>query len=99
MCKNPKSVSDLIVTSWEIENAAAEIEQQNRTRIDVVINCAQQASVGGFKCIWLQRALQVLCNNNINVYSFSTTTFDTEGKKAMFFFSVLQILVSLSSWN
>ena len=39
MCKNPKSVSDLIVTSWEIENAAAEIEQQNRTRIDVVINC------------------------------------------------------------
>ena len=71
--KNPKSVSDLIITTWEIENAAAEIEQQNRARIDVVINCAQLACVDGCNGIWLQRALQVLCNNDINVYSFSST--------------------------
>ena len=70
--KNPKSVSDLIMTTWEIENAAAEIEQQNRTRFYIVINCAQQVCVDGCNGIWLPRALQVLHNNNINVSSFSS---------------------------
>ena len=70
--KNRKSVLDLIMTTWEIKNAAAEKEQQNRTRTDIVINCAQQACVEGCNGIWLQRALQVLRNNNINVYSFSS---------------------------
>ena len=61
------------MTIWEIENAAVEIEQQNRTRIDVVINFAQQACVDGCNGIWLQRALEVLRQNNINVHCFSTT--------------------------
>ena len=60
------------MTTWETENAAAEIEQQNRTRIEVVINCAQQVCVDGCNGIWLPRALQVLHNNNINVSSFSS---------------------------
>ena len=37
-----------------------------------MINCAQQACVDGCNGIWLQRALQVLCNNNINIHSFSS---------------------------
>ena len=70
--KNPKPVSDPIMTTWEIENAAAEIEQQNRTRIDVVINCAQQACVDGCNGVWVKRTLQVLRNNS-TVFLFGPT--------------------------
>ena len=70
--KNPKALSDLISTTWEIENASDELEQQARTRIDVVIECAQRPCREGCNGIWLQRALQVLRQNSINVYSFST---------------------------
>ena len=100
MSKNPKPVSDPIMTTWEIENAAAEIEQQNRTRIDVVINCAQQACVDSCNGVWVKRTLQVLRNNSTAFQALLETAFDMEGKKAiMFFFSVLHILLSLSSWN
>ena len=100
--KNPKSVSDLIMATWEIKNAAAEIEQQNRTRIDIVISCAQQARVDGCNGIWLQRALQVLHNNNINVYSFSSAVRNClrygRKKSNVFFFGPTNSAMSFP-WN
>ena len=69
--RSPKSLQDLLENAWKLENAKAELEIQNRSRMDVIRNASTQPCTTGCNEEWYKCALEVLRNNSINKYVFA----------------------------
>ena len=69
--KNPKSLADLISTTWEIENAPQVFERSNKSRISVVQSYALAACSTTCNGSWLTCARELVRRNNINPYVFA----------------------------
>ena len=68
--RTPKSLCDLITTTWELENAQSVIDKKTRSRISVVQEFASQECQPECGGKWMRLARQVLQLNNINAYVF-----------------------------
>jgi len=67
-----KFVNELIDTTWEMEEAGAELERAKKTRMELLNDvfhgqCAESCN----NCEWLRCAVSILQSNSINVYVFA----------------------------
>ena len=71
MNKSPKALSDLVNTTWKLQNAQHVEDRISKSRIDILkehINGPCTANCSGE---WFACAREVLRNNNINLYTFA----------------------------
>ena len=68
--KGPKKITELIQNTWDMQNAATEIERQNKTRMEILTNTLTEDCVPGCNGDWLLCALQTLTLNKIVVDDF-----------------------------
>ena len=72
MNANPKSISDLITITWKIENAQAAVTRRQTDRIQIMININNSGvCVDGCDGKWFRSALEILRNNQLNLYYFA----------------------------
>ena len=69
--RNSKKISELISTSWEIENAHRELARQNQKRTDILGECLSGDCVDSCDGMWYETAINTLHRNNINAQAFT----------------------------
>ena len=69
--KNPKALSDLILTTWQIQSAPVELERRQSSRMDIIVRTAGACLTEGCDGQWLVAAREVLQRNEINSYVFA----------------------------
>ena len=69
--RSPKSIQDLILTTWKMEAATKTIEKQNILRMDVIRSCEQNDCVEGCSGEWFECANEVLTQNKIHPVIFA----------------------------
>ena len=69
--KNPKSLSDLISTTWKMQNAEKVIVRNQKSRMQLIQECVTTNCVEGCGKVWLQCAKEILQNNGVNLYYFA----------------------------
>ena len=72
LAKSPSGMSDLLDTTWRVENAEATLARRKTQSLDLVRETFQSgACVEGCQGSWLTKATEVLANNAIEVNFFS----------------------------
>lgn len=69
--KSPKALSDLVATTWKMQNAQSTLLRQNKERMEIIREYAASSCISGCDEKWYKSAKQVLANNNINLYYFA----------------------------
>lgn len=68
--KTPKALSDLVATTWKMQKSPACIERRNKPRIQVVQEHISEECIPDCGGKWYRSAVEVLSNNQINLYYF-----------------------------
>ena len=75
--RSPKSLQDLIITTWKMQNAKASIARHNTPRMNIIREAAGVAEcVEGCGGKWLKCALEVLRNNGLHPIEFAEAVRD-----------------------
>ena len=69
--KTPKALSDLISTTWKMQNAPQSLEREQQSRISVIRSYASGECVDSCGGQWLECAKEVLRNNRVNLFFFA----------------------------
>ena len=75
--RSPKSLQDLMMTTWKMHNAKASIARRNTPRMNII-----REAVGVAECVegcggkWLECALEVLRNNGLHPIVFAEAVRD-----------------------
>lgn len=77
LSKNPKALSELIATTWKMQNASVELERQDAKRMDIIRNTSNSTDcVDACEERWLKCAKQVLEQNGVHPFVFSAAMRD-----------------------
>ena len=72
LAKSSRSISELMVNTWKLENANSEIEREKSARIDLVREKLKQpCATGCDNKLWLACAVEVLTKNGIQQAAFA----------------------------
>jgi hypothetical protein len=74
--RSPKAVSDLLATTWKMQNARKVIERNETSRLDVIRITSTNACIPECNGEWLQCALQVLQYNDVHPIVFAVAMRD-----------------------
>lgn len=66
-----KSLNDLLAMTWRLEEAPALVQRQKMSRMEVVLSFLHKPCVEGCNSTWLDAAIEILHNNDINVFVFA----------------------------
>ena len=69
--RGPKRLSDLISTTWRMQNAPETCQREQKSRFQIIQENAAKDCVAGCGGTWLEMAYEVLRNNKINVHYFA----------------------------
>ena len=69
--KSPCSVSNLVAQTWSIEEAPQDLERMRMSRMDIVKRALEGDCRDGCNGRWFQMAVEILTNNDINVFRFA----------------------------
>ena len=69
--RSPKSLQDLMMTTWKMQDAKASLARRNTPRMDMIRQEAANECVDGCGGEWLESALQVLQNNGLHPIVFA----------------------------
>ena len=69
--KSDKALSDLVSTTWKIQNAEANLERQNKPRMQIIAEQATGVCITECNEKWYNCAREVLQSNQINLYYFA----------------------------
>ena len=69
--KSAKALSDLVSTTWKIQNAETCLERQNKPRMQIIAEQASGVCITGCNEKWYNCAREVLQNNQVNLYYFA----------------------------
>ena len=69
--KSPKSLQDLITTTWKMEKAATNIQRQQKHLMEIIRETLQKECVDECPGIWYPCALEVLQGNNVESIAFA----------------------------
>ena len=72
--KSAKALSDLVSTTWKIQNAETNLERRNKPRMQIIAKQASGVCITGCNEKWYNCASEVLQNNQINLYWFAGAT-------------------------
>ena len=72
MSRSSKTLQDLITSSWEMNGAVEELRQHSVPRMETIRQTANTECVQHCERTWLQSAIEVLTNNQINPVVFCT---------------------------
>lgn len=71
LSRSPKSLQDLIATTWKMQSAVSEVQRKNTPRMEMVRNCAKEECASGCDGEWLECALEVLRKNDVHPVVFA----------------------------
>ena len=71
MSRSPKSLQDLIVTTWKMQDAVAQVQRNKTARMEVIRENAGKECAAGCNGVWLECALEVLKNNGVHPIVFA----------------------------
>jgi hypothetical protein len=74
--RSPKSLQDLIATTWKIQDAKASLAPRNTPRMDTIRKAAAAECVDACGGEWLECALQVLGKNGLHPIVFAEAVRD-----------------------
>ena len=69
--KNTKALSDLVTMTWKLQNAPEVNERRSMDRMQLVLSYLDKPCVDGCNGDWIEAAVEVLMNNDINVFTFA----------------------------
>ena len=69
--QSPKNLQDLISNTWKMQEAVANLQEKNIPRMDVIRRYSTTKCVEGCSGTWLQCAMQVLTQKNVNPVVFA----------------------------
>ena len=69
-------VTELIDTAWEMKNAALKLKRSKQTRIDIILEAAEEDCASGCGGDWFTMAVQVISQNGYTPLGFSTVVYD-----------------------
>ena len=69
--QSPKTIDDILTMVWRLEAAPGKAQRDKMTRMDIVLSYLEKPCVEGCEETWLDAALEILNNNNINPYTFA----------------------------
>ena len=70
--RNPKSLKDIIDSTWKMETASECVERRNKSRIDIINEANSRDCSSDCNGEWFRAAKEVLSSNKINSYVFSS---------------------------
>ena len=65
--RSPKTLADILTTTWQMKGAGEKISRSKKTRIDLLQEASNSGCVTGCSGDWLQCANEVLQNNGISI--------------------------------
>jgi hypothetical protein len=71
MNRQPKTVSHILKTTWDMFNAQAKLERANKTHMELLTEAVRSECVDGCEGRWLRCAEEVLVTNGMEVRDFA----------------------------
>lgn len=66
-----KALEEQLHMTWRLEDAPEVAKRKNMSRMDVILSFLEKPCIEGCDETWLEAAVEVLRNNNINLYTFA----------------------------
>jgi hypothetical protein len=76
LSRSSKSLDELILQTWRMKDAAADLKRQNTSRIDLIREAAAGNCVESCNGLWLRCAEEVLVNNKVHPILFAAAVRD-----------------------
>lgn len=71
LCKSPKSLQDLLTTTWKMHSASAQLHRNATPRMQLIREHAEKDCIPECDGQWLRCATEVLRNNNLHPFVFA----------------------------
>ena len=71
LSRSPKSLQDLIATTWKTQSTKQQIQRNSKPRMEVIRKHASEECVSGCEGDWLECAQEVLRNNAVHPIVFT----------------------------